>query len=337
MSATPRVHESRRRRVRGTRRALALATLLAMVGVAEARVVERIVAVVNKQIVLLSELQQRIAPLRHQLRRIADPQLRRQRLAQLSRQALERMIDQKLIEQQARVLKLKVKDRELKLAIRDVMRKNNLTRAQLVEALRREGKTLTAYKKEILAPELLRMKVLNIKVRPRISVKEDELKALYQKNLRALGVETKVRARHIFFALPAKPTAQQIARTRRRARALLAALKRGADFAKMAKKHSNDSVTRSEGGDLGFFSRGTLPAHVENAVFAMKKGQIGGPFRTDRGFHLIQVTGRKESSARPYKDVRRELRAQLYSQKLEKATRAWLTEVRKRAYVEVRL
>ena len=69
----------------------------------------------------------------------------------------------------------------------------------------------------------------------------------------------------------------------------------------------------------------------------MKKGDVRGPLRTPRGFHLIQLTDRKDSSAKPYKEVRRALRKQIYSEKLEKSTQAWLREVRKRSHVEVRL
>lgn len=317
--------------------AAALALTLLVGASAQARVIERIIAVVNKEIILLSDLRERLAPVVPQLKRL-PPAQRKPRLEQLKRQFLTNMVNEKLIQDQARQLKITVKERELERAIQNVMRKNSLTRKQLAAALRREGKSIAAYKQQLLRPQLLRMKVLNLKVRPRVSVSEDEIKALYDKNLRALGVETKVRARHIFISLPARASAAQIAAKRAEAAKLFAAAKaKGADFAALAKKHSNDSVTRGDGGDLGYFGKGTLPPAVEDVVFAMKKGEIRGPLRTERGFHVIQIVDRKESSARPFKEVRRQLKGQVFGKKMEAATKAWLADLRKKAYVDIRM
>lgn len=315
---------------------LLLAALLSG-GVASAKVVERIVAVVNNNILLLSELNDRIRPLVPQLRQIPDAQLRKQRLAQLRQQVLNHMVDEVIIRQEADRLKITVSDKDLELAIKDVMRKNNLTREQLEEALRQEGKSLTDYKRMILRPQLLRLRVLNVQVRSRVAVSDDEVKALYQSNLRKLGVETKVHARHIFVAIPAGASGKHVLERRRFAQKLLAQLKKGADFEKMAREHSQDSVTRNDGGDLGWFGRGTLPSNVENVVFGMKKGEIRGPLRTERGYHLIKVVDRKESSARAFDEVKEELREQLYAEKLEKATKAWLTDKRKTTHVDFKL
>ena len=302
-----------------------------------ARVVERIVAVVNNDILLLSELDDRLRPMIPQLQQIPDEQARKQRLEQLRRQMLEHMIDEEMIKQEASKLKITVSDQDLERAVKDVMRKNNLTREQLEQALQQEGKGILDYKATILRPQLLRLRVLNVQVRSRVAVSDDEVKAFYQANLRKLGVETKVHARHIFVSIPADAPGRVVLQRRRVAQDLLAQLKAGGDFAAVAREHSQDSVTRADGGDLGWFGRGTLPSNVENVVFAMKKGEIRGPLRTERGFHLIQMVDRKESSARSFDEVKEDLREQLYGQKLEKATRAWLTEKRKASHVEVRL
>lgn len=304
---------------------------------ARGKVVERVIAVVNNNILLLSELNDRLRPMLPQLRQIPDLELRKQRVAQLRREILEHLIDEQLIKQEAQKLKITVSDRDLELAVKDVMRKNNLTREQLEQALRQEGKSIAEYKSQILKPQLLRLRVLNVQVRSRVTVGDDEVQAYYQTNLRKLGVETKVRARHIFFAIPLEATAKEVAETKRLAQQLLAKLKAGADFAEMAKKHSQDSVTRPDGGDLGWFGRGTLPSNVEQVVFAMKKGEIRGPLRTERGFHLMQVVDRRESSARSLDEVKEELREQIYAQKMEKATKAWLAEVRKRSHIDIKL
>lgn len=323
------------------RRWLAAALLLSTLGAAggvQAKVVERIVAVVNKNILLLSQVNERVRPMVPQLQQIPDVTMRKQRLKQLRRQVLDHLIDEALIKHEARKLKLKISDKDLELAIKDVMRKNKLTREQLEAALQQEGKSIAAYKQKILGPQLLRMRVVNVQVRSRVAVTQDEIKALYQKNLRALGVETKVRARHIFVVIPAGANGKKVMERRRYAVSLAGkGRKKGADFAALAKKYSEDSVTRSDGGDLGYFSRGTLPANIEAVVFGMKKGDIRGPMRTERGYHVIKLVDRKESSARPLSEVKEELRNQIYMKKVEKATKAWLKELRKKSYVDIKV
>lgn len=314
-----------------------LIMLCAWPGLVEAKVVERIVAVVNKDIILLSELNERVRPLLPQLRQIPDPTMRAQRKEELRRQLMQHMIDEKLIVQEARKLKLTVTDQDLDRAVADVMSKNNLTREELEAALTQEGKSISSYKNQILRPQLMRMRVINVQVRNRVSVSEDEVRSLYQKNLRQLGVETKVRARHIFVAVQDSASPKQVAKRRGYALSLLKmAQKKGADFSELASKYSEDPVTKEDGGDLGEFGRGTLPVAVEDVVFAMKKGEIRGPLRADRGFHIILLKERKESSARSFDEVKGQLKQQVYAKKLEKTTKAWLTEVRKRAHIDIK-
>jgi peptidyl-prolyl cis-trans isomerase SurA len=278
----------------------------------------------------------RQAPFEAQLAAIPDPAQRRQRLSQLRKQLLRQLIDEKLIEQEARRLKLEVQPEDIERAVQEVIRRNKLTPGELEEALRREGKSLEEYKREVLRPQLLRLRVLNIQVRSRIAVSDDELKALYQQNLRSLGVETKVQARHIFVVVAGDATEEQRAERRTLARSLARRVKDGEDFAALARQYSDDSVSRADGGKLGLVGRGSLPPGIEDVVFSMKKGEIRGPLRTSRGFHIVQVTGREESSARPYEEVREQLRNQLTAQKMEKATEAWLKDVRRKSYVDIK-
>jgi peptidyl-prolyl cis-trans isomerase SurA len=304
---------------------------------ARAKLIERVAAVVNEDIILLSELNERLRPLLPQLQQIQDQTSRQQKLEELKRQALQVMIDEELIRQEAGKLKLTVSEKDLELAISDVMKKNNLTRDQLEDALRQEGKSIESYKSSILRPQLLRLRVLNVQVRSRIMVGEEEVKAYYQKNLRALGVGVKVHARHIFVKIPVGADSPKIAERKRYAESLLARIKKGEEFGAVAKKLSEDSATRSEGGDLGWFERGSLPDSIEEVVFSMKKGEVRGPLLAEQGFHLIQMLDRKESGARSFDEVKDELREQLYVQKMEKATHSWLAEVRKKSHIDIKM
>ena len=315
----------------------ALGALLAAVPPAHAEIAERIVAVVGKEVILLSELRERTLPFLQRLGQI-PPDQRKAQLQQVERKTLDQMVDDKLLVAEARRLNITVSEHEIDTGMANIMRANNLDKAKLADALRREGKTLAMYREQFMRNQILRFKVTSMMVRPKVAVGEDEIRARYNRNMRALGVEEKVRARHIFIALSANANQAEIRKGRQRAEEVLKLVSaKGADFAALAKQHSEDSVTRAEGGDLGFFARGTLPAAIEEVVFAAKKGEVKGPLRTTRGFHIVKVIDRRESSALPLKSVRKTLRNEIVGEKMEKATAAWLLEVRKKSHVDVRL
>ena len=107
------------------------------------------------------------------------------------------------------------------------------------------------------------------------------------------GTNVQVRASHVFIAIPEGADAQVVADKQAQAQKVLERAKAGEDFAKLAKESSDDAATRAEGGDLGFFGKDMLPKPIEEIVFAMKVGDIRGPIRADRGFHVIKLVDRK--------------------------------------------
>ena len=99
---------------------------------------------------------------------------------------------------------------------------------------------------------------------------------------------------------------------------------------------SDDAATRAEGGDLGYFGKDMLPKAIEEMVFAMKPGDIRGPVRADRGFHVIKLVDRKSKSAKPLEEVKDDIRMQLRQKEMERQTKTYLTELRKKTLVDIR-
>jgi tetratricopeptide (TPR) repeat protein len=139
------------------------------------------------------------------------------------------------------------------------------------------------------------------------------------------------------YAVPATVTVRHIqSRTEAEARKVLAqARARGADFAALAKRLSADTLTRASGGTLGTVTRegmfgpiGPQPALAESA-FALAEGAIGGPYRTDRGWHVLQVESRREASTRPFDQVRPLILRQLSGQRSQEFYKRLLDEARR--------
>ena len=314
--------------------ALALATLLAIGGSARARLVEKIAAVVGDNIILASEVEEKSAPMLADASKIADAAKRSARATALRREVLERLIDDELILQQASDLKLTVSSEQVDQSIDEIKKQNSLDDDALRDALRGQGMSMAGYRAD-LKKQLLRYRVLNIAVGSRVSISDDEVKSYYERHMK-LGGNVQVRASHIFIAIPDGADAAAVAEKQAQAQKLLERARGGEDFAKLAKQYSDDAATRGDGGDLGSFGKDMLPKAIEEIVFGMKTGEIAGPVRADRGFHVIKLVDRKVKDAKPLAEVQDEIRIQLRQKEMEKQTKTYLAELRKKTLVDVR-
>jgi hypothetical protein len=139
---------------------------------------------------------------------------------------------------------------------------------------------------------------------------EAELKADYEKNKATYLQPEQVRARHILVSLrDGSPAAD--ARARARADSLDRALKDGASFPDLAERFSDDPATAASGGDLDWFSRGRMAKEFDDAVFALKVGEVSAPIKTRFGYHVIRLDDRRAAGAKPFAEARRGIRERL--------------------------
>ncbi len=128
------------------------------------------------------------------------------------------------------------------------------------------------------------------------AVTDDEVKARYDKEIGALPKQEEVRARHI------------LVKTEDEAKAVIAELDKGKDFVELAKEKSTDP-NKSEGGDLGYFTKGRMVPEFEQAAFAMEKGTYSKtPVKTQFGFHVIKVEDKRDAPPPAYEDVSQQVR-----------------------------
>jgi len=300
---------------------------------ADARMVEKIAAVVGENVVLASEVEEKAGPLMTDISKVTDPDKRSARASSLRREVLESLIDDELILQQAAELKLTVTSDQVDSSIAEIKKQNNIDDDQLREALRAQGMSMANYRAD-LKRQLLRFRVLNIAVGSRVNVSDEEVKAYYERHMKG-SANTQVRASHIFVAIPDGADRAVVAEKQAQANKILERAKTE-DFAKLAREVSDDAATRAEGGDLGFFGKDMLPKPIEELVFAMKPGEVRGPVRADRGFHVIKLVDRKTKDAKPLDDVKDDIRMQFRQKDMERQTKIYLTELRKKTLVDIR-
>jgi peptidyl-prolyl cis-trans isomerase SurA len=317
--------------------AMAGAVLLLGSAAARAELVDRVAAVVNKEVIALSEVERRAAPELQRLASEPDATLRANQRQKVLKNMLDMLIGERLLQEEVKQLGLSATEQEIQAAIDDVRQKNNIADMQQFERLLAgEGLTLAAYK-EMLGKQISQMRLMQVKVGSKVKVSEEDLKAAYVQYSRSEGEEVEVHARHILLQIGENAPAEEVEAKRKRAQALaVEARKPGVDFAKLAREKSEGS-SAEDGGDLGFFGRGEMVPAFERVAFSLKVGEVSDPVRTNFGWHVVKVEERRAADVPPFDKVKDELEGRLRQEKLLKYTDQYVQELRQKASVEVKL
>lgn len=167
-----------------------------------------------------------------------------------------------------------------------------------------------------------------------LAVTDEEVKAYYDENQKRYEVKEQVRASHILLKVNPKDDKKADGEAKKKADEIYKeASKKDADFAELAKKHSQ-GPTASRGGDLSFFTRGRMVPAFEKVAFEMKAGEISKPVKTQFGWHIIKVTDRKEGRQRPFDEVKESIEKLLRNKKSRKAKAELLKSLRDEAKIE---
>ncbi|MBZ0231276.1 MAG: peptidylprolyl isomerase [Deltaproteobacteria bacterium] len=324
----------------------ALVALLALAGTAVAQpkakkarrayIVDRVVAVVNDSVILDTELTVRMAPYEADVEGIEDPKERARRLEKLRGQVLDELVNEELIFQAAADAKIEVTAKEIDAAITDIRTNNKLDEKQFQQALVAQGYNITAYRADIQR-QLTRVKAMNQLVAPKVNVTDDEVRARYDQMLRRSEAVSAVRLSHMLFALPERPSEPEVAAAKAKAAAAIARVKGGEDFAEVAAQVSEDGASKGGGGELGWIERGSLDPQWESVVFAMDKGEVRGPVSGPTGLHVFHVTEVKRNDMKTFDDLKEQIRGELRRREMDKQTQAWIEDLRKKAFIDVKL
>lgn len=319
------------------RRSLPLLLALCVPALARAELVDRVAAVVNNDVVTLREVEQRAAPLLEQLDREPPGDQRTKDRDEAMRRALDDLIGEKLMDSELKGMNVDVTDQEVDLAIDDVKKQNNITDPDaFAAALKQQGFTLSTYR-DFMKKQLAKVKLLNIKVKSKVKISDEDVKAEYARMAHSDTQDVEIHARHIIILCPQNAPPEKVEATHKKALEVMELAKKpGADFAALARKYSEGSGA-SSGGDLGWFRRGTLAASFENAAFALKKGEVSQPVRTAFGWHVIKLEDTRHAAPRPFDEVKDSIREKLYRDQIEKQTESYVVELRRNAVVEVKL
>ncbi len=292
---------------------------------------ERVVAVVNDSIILQSELDARLLPLQAQAAQITDPVEQRRRLAKMSTSVLDEMVNEELMVQAAEAARVEVDSSEVQAALDEIKQQNNLDDAGLAQALASQGYTMSSYRSD-LRRQLLRLRAVNQLVSPKVQITDEDVRARYDELQRRSDAVSAVYLSHILIKVPDHPTEQQIAAAKEKAAQAIAKVKGGTPFAEVAKTDSDDPNV-----ELGWFQRGSIDPKWETLVFSMQKGDVRGPVDGPQGVHVFFVSDIQQSGLQAFDQMKEQLRQQLRRRELDKQTALWVEELRKKAYIDIKM
>lgn len=316
---------------------LLLAALLSapVVRADDRRPVDRVAAVVNGDVITLSELTQRAGT---EYRRVMDmppgPE-RDQARAKALRTAYEAVVAERLVENEVKALGIEVTEAQIDGAIEDVKKRNNLSDDMLRQALASEGITLPAYRAR-LRKDFENHLLIAAKVQNRVKVTDDDVTGYYQSHLAEFAGEDQVKLRLILLQVPAGAPPADDARVKAAGEALLTRLAAGEDFAELAKQVSQGPGA-SSGGDLGWVKRGTMPIDLERVAFVLKPGQNSGLVRAKTGWIILKADDRRTGKAPPMEDVKERIREKLATEQGEMYRKQYIDELKREAIIELKI
>lgn len=307
-------------------------------------VIDRIAAVVNQDVITLSDVQEAVlqqavavAAARGGSRpQAGDPAFAAAVLtSQALAQQLHRLVDRRLQEQAAAQDGITVTDAELHQALEDIKTRNRFASNEaLATALAAEGLTVEQYRRQ-LRSELLVAKLVNRKVRSTVVISPEEEHRYYNQHLDEFALPGRVKLRQIFFAAPAA-NAEEHANARTKAQTILEELKKGADFDRMARRYS-DGPEAKEGGLLGWFTPGVLMPQLDQAAFALQDGQISKVIEGPQGWHILKMEAREGRRQQTFEQAKNMVHDRLVAELTQQRYEEWFVELRRNAYVDIRL
>lgn len=314
----------------------ALVALAAWVAAAAAyaEIIDAIVATVDSEVILYSDLLDEIRPDLNELRRTAQSDESFQRGAeQLINATLEQAVESKILLREAQLLGIEASDEDVEHRI-ESLRKLYPSNAEFLKELEEAGETLRDFRvhvrKKILAQKMAigKLKALEREV----VVSEAEVTQYYENNKDQFERPERVRLRQIF--LKCGPEPAERAKVRARLELLREELEAGAEFAELAKAHSQ-APGAEDGGIVGWQQRGDLVESLETAAFALPEGGVTPVVETAGGLHLMKVDRREEPGLASLEEMRTELEPLLRSRAAEKRFEKWMGELRKRSRVRI--
>jgi peptidyl-prolyl cis-trans isomerase SurA len=300
----------------------------------EPELVDRIVAVVNNDIITLYELNRAFAPYVKNIKALQyPPEKERQTLFKVRQDILDQLIDRMLTNQQIKRGRITVSQNEIDNTIERFKESRQLTDEQLRLGLESQGMSMEDYRKEI-EEQILRAKLVNREVKAKIVITKEDLANYYEGHREKYAGEKKYYLWNMYAKVPPDSGSIEWSNARNQMEAMLVRLKQGQSFISLV-----DELERSpsfvQGTDLGLYSLEDLADQLRQVVEKMGPGEFSDVLETNFGYQIIYVQKFEESQAKPLEAVQAEIEEILFKEMVDTKYQQWLEELRAKSHIRV--
>jgi peptidyl-prolyl cis-trans isomerase SurA len=300
----------------------------------EAAVVDRIVAVVNDEIITLFDLNKTLRPYAKNIDALNyTPEKKRETLFKLRTDLLNNLIDQKLADQQIKKNNIKVSNKEIDMAIERIKEMRSYTEEDLRAGLAQQGLTMEEYR-ENLKQQLLRSNLVNREVKSKIVVTNEEIEEYYNAHLDKYAGKTKYHIWNIAIRFSDYADADEKQRAADKMEVVLTRLKQGQSFKSLANETPN-APGMPEGADLGLYQLDELSADLQDVVRNMKAGEYSSILNSPNGYQLIYIEEVLTTDPKAISKAKNEIQDILYNEAVNNRYNTWLSELRKRSHIKI--
>jgi len=305
-----------------------------MVSSESAEIVDRIVAVVNDDVITLSELNSVAKPYNEKIRTFGYlPEKEKQLLFKVRESMLNRLINQKIEDQEIKRSNLEIGEEQIDKTIERIKETNHYTDEDLRAALARDGLTMKEYRKQI-GENILRTNLVNLKVKSKIVITREDIKSYYEKHTETYRGKKRYHLRNIIMTVPLFANANEKLEIKSKMDDILEKLKTGQSFKTLAMKYS-ESPGASEGGDLGVFEFDSLSPQIQNAVEGIKPGEFTTVLETDQGYQIFFVEEILNAPVKSLEEVTPEIEKILYNESVDQKYQTWIDDLRKQSVIKI--
>ncbi len=306
--------------------------------VLQAEIVDRCVAVVNDDTITLSEVNEIGKPLFQRVVEQAPLEQREEAMQQARKSVIEKLIDKKILLQEAKKYNISVSDQELEMALQRILEKNHTTMEQFRKEMVSMGLDEQQYRED-LRNQILSSKLVNLAVRSKVIIPEEKIIDYYDMHfteqvgdggyyILQIGCTWDKNAADLKAAKEA---------ARKKAERVHSLAVGGEDFKKLAGEYS-DLPSAVDGGDIGVFREEEMASSMRDAVIKLSPGQVSPIVETPSGYQIFKLLSSQEGqiiTKVPYESVKEEIRQTLYQQEMQNLYKKWIKEMRDQAYIKI--
>ncbi|HGY12010.1 MAG TPA: parvulin peptidyl-prolyl isomerase [Desulfobacterales bacterium] len=293
-------------------------------GSISAEVIDRIVAIVNNDIVTLVQLRKETAPY---VKKIGTSGLsdekKKQAMQDIDKKILTALVDQSLTQQEAQKYHINVSDTDIDNAVENVKKNKSLSDKEFESALAQEGLTLEGYRENI-KKQILQARIINHAVKSKVVITPSDILKEYQANMDKYSGKKKYHLRNILM-----DNEDKIKEIKKK-------LDMNKEFIPLAKEYSIAS-NASDGGDLGIFDISNFSKNIKDSLSKLSKGQFTDVISTAQGFQIFYIEDIVLDGAKTLEQAQDEIYENLYRELSEEKFKTWLESLKKKAHIKIML